>query len=404
MLNPITLVCCRVYQAVFTLAARLLPWRKAELIMGEGSLSRVTELLRREGVNKPMVVTGPLLKRTGLADRLLSVLDENGMPCALFSDVEANPSVNTAEAIALQYQKNNCSGFVAFGGGSPMDAAKAAAARIAMPRKSVRQLGGLLKVRNKIPVFVAIPTTAGTGSETTIAAVVTDPDTHRKYALMDLHLIPRYAVLDPALTLGLPPAVTAATGIDALTHAVEAYLCWTNNTAESRRAAQEAVTTIFANLEAAYRDGQNLEARMNMLYAAYQAGYAFTRAGVGNVHAIAHTLGGLYHTPHGLANAVLLPIVLEDYGKAVHKKLARLAALTGTASGQNDAENARAFIQAIRELNRRMGLPTGFDYIKEDDIAQMTAWALSEANPVYPVPVVYDKARCRRVIERLRRE
>ena len=221
---------------------------------------------------------------------------------------------------------------------------------------------------------------------------------------MDLHLVPKYAIFDPEMTRELPPKITAATGMDALTHAVEAYVCWTYNTKESIRLAEEAVCAVFQYLERAYRDGNDMEARTQMLIAAYKAGFAFTRAGVGNVHAIAHTLGGLYNTPHGLANAVILPIVLEDYGAAVEKKLAHLAELTGVRVTGSNAEKAKAFVDEIRAMNRRMDIPTGFAFIREQDIPQMIEWALAEANPVYPVPVVYDEKRCEKVIRRIMAE
>jgi len=220
---------------------------------------------------------------------------------------------------------------------------------------------------------------------------------------MDLSLIPHFAILDPDLTLGLPPFITAPTGMDAMTHAVEAFLCWTYNTKESKRFAVEAIELIFKYLERAYQNGADVEAREAMLEAAYKAGFAFTRAGVGNVHAIAHTLGGLYNTPHGVANAVILPVVLRDYGAKAHAKLAFLAKVAGledeTAS---DAFNAERFIAAIEGMNERMGIPKGFDFIKDEDIDQMIAWALKECNPIYPVPVIYDAKHCRRIIESVR--
>jgi ferredoxin len=183
---------------------------------------------------------------------------------------------------------------------------------------------------------------------------------------------------------------------------VEAYLCWTYNTKESIQFALDAVKIIFANLEKVYADGNNIEAREAMLLASYKAGFAFTRAGVGNVHAIAHTLGGLYKTPHGLANAVILPKVLEDYGKNVHKKLARLAEAAGlVAGGKTSAVKARVFIDAIYAMNDRMGIPRGFDCIKSKDIPQMIKWASRESNPLYPVPVIYNKKRFGKVIESL---
>ena len=390
----------RSFQAVFNVGARFLYWRKPIPISGVGSIQKIPELLKKEKVNKVMIVTGPTVGKK-LAPKILAELDRAGIAYEMFAEVEANPSVNTVNRIQKLYLEKACEGFIAIGGGSPMDAAKAAAARVVRPGTELGQMAGLLKVKKKLPPFIAVPTTAGTGSETTIAAVITDDETHHKYALMDLHLVPKYAVLDPEMTRGLPPKITAATGMDALTHAVEAYVCWTYNTDESIRLAEEAVCEIFRYLEQAYRNGDDMEARTQMLIASFKAGFAFTRAGVGNVHAIAHTLGGLYNTPHGLANAVILPIVLEDYGAAVEEKLAHLAELTGVRFTGTDAEKARAFIDEIRTMNRRMDIPTGFNFIREEDIPQMVRWALAEANPVYPVPVVYDKKRCERVIRRI---
>lgn len=390
----------RSFQAVFNVGARCLVWRRPIPVSGPGSICQIPGILKKEKVTKAMVVTGPNVGKK-LAPKILAELDRAGISYITFMEVESNPSVNTVNRIQKLYLDNACDGFIAIGGGSPMDAAKAAAARVVRPNTEVGKMAGLLKVGKKLPPFLAVPTTAGTGSETTIAAVITDSETHHKYALMDLHLVPKYAILDPEMTRELPKKVTSTTGMDALTHAVEAYLCWTYNTNESIRLAEEAVCEIFRYLEPAYRDGDDMEARTQMLIAAYKAGFAFTRAGVGNVHAIAHTLGGLYNTPHGLANAVILPIVLEDYGEAVYEKLAHLAELTGVKYSGTDAEKAKAFIDEIRAMNRRMEIPTGFDFIQEKDIPQMVEWALAEANPVYPVPVVYDKKRCEAVIRRI---
>ena len=400
MISPMQLY-CRAFQAVFNVGARLLRWRMPSVESGAGSVSRIPALLREQNAGRPMIVTGPRVRKLLLPD-ILRALDAAGIDYQIFSDVENNPTSDTCERIRDTYITSGCDSFLAVGGGSPMDAAKAAAALLVRPGRSVQALSGLLKVRRAIPPFIAVPTTAGTGSETTIAAVITDSRTHHKAAIMDLVLVPRCAVLDPVLTAGLPPQTTAATGMDALTHAVEAYLCWTYNTRQSLRLAEEAVTAIFSNLERAYADGSDLAAREAMLNASFKAGFAFTRAGVGNVHAIAHTLGGLYGTAHGLANAVILPVVLEDYGEAVFAKLARLAELVGV-GGTSDAERARGFIAEIRAMNARMGIPDGFDFIRDEDIDTMISWALKEANPVYPVPVIYDRARCRRVIEKLRK-
>ncbi len=390
----------RSFQAVFNIGARCLYWRRPVEVSGTGSIGKIPELLRREKVSKAMIVTGPSVGKK-LAPHITGALENAGISYVMFAEVEANPSVDTVEKIRELYVENGCDGMIALGGGSPMDAAKAAAARVVRPGRTLDQMAGLLRVGKKLPPFIAVPTTAGTGSETTIAAVITDTATHHKYALMDLNLVPKYAVLDPEMTRGLPPKITATTGMDALTHAVEAYVCWTYNTKESLRCAEEATVDIFRYLERAYKNGDDMEARTKMLIASNKAGFAFTRAGVGNVHAIAHTLGGLYNTPHGLANAVILPIVLEDYGEAVYPKLARLAELTGTAVSGAEKDKAEAFIREIRAMNARMEIPTGFDFIKDKDIPQMITWALKEANPTYPVPVVYDRKRCEKVIRRV---
>jgi alcohol dehydrogenase class IV len=397
------LIYCRVFQWFFNYGAWALPWRKAVPVVGAGSIGRIPGLLEREGVRKPLVVTDPGLVKAGVAGAVTDAMTRAGIALVRYDEVESNPSVDTVNAVQRRYLAEGCDGLVAVGGGSVIDAAKAAGARICFPRRTVHQLGGLLRVWKRLPPLIAVPTTAGTGSETTIAALITDTETHHKYALMDLHLIPRYAVLDPALTVGLPPAISAATGMDALTHAVEAYLCWTYNTRESIRFALEAVRAIFANLERVYKDGGDLEARQAMLLASYKAGFAFTRAGVGNVHAIAHTLGGLYNAPHGLANAVLLPVVLEAYGTVVYRKLARLAEAAGIdVSGSGDAAKARAFIAAVYAMNERMGIPRGFGFIKDEDIPRMIQWADRESNPLYPVPVVFGREQFRAVIEKIR--
>ena len=399
-MDPLKKCYYRSFQFVFNIGARCLPWRKPVVKKGSGSVDGIAKLLIAENMKKPLVVTDATIRKLLVPD-ILASLERAGLSYAVFDAVEPNPTVAVCEQIRELYLAQGCDSFIAVGGGSPIDAAKGAAARIARPKRSLRQMSGLLKVGRKMPPFIAVPTTAGTGSETTIAAVLTDEKDHHKAAVMDLHLVPKYAILDPNLTVGLPSPITAATGMDALTHAVEAYLCWTYNTKESLRNAEEAVGLIFTYLERAYNDGNDLTAREEMLWASFLAGFAFTRAGVGNVHAIAHTLGGLYGTAHGLANAVILPIVLEDYGAKVYKKLARLADEAGI-GGKDDKEKAEAFIAEIRAMNLRMGIPTGFAFIREEDIDTMITWALAEANPVYPVPVIYDRKRCRKVIQTIK--
>lgn len=385
----------RTYQCAFGLGARLLPWRRPETVTGPGSLAHIPALLTKCGTRRPLVAASRRQCADPAFQQMLSRLEGY----ALFSDIQPNPPVSAVEAAAALYRREGCDSLVAVGGGSPMDTAKAAAALLARPDRTLSQLAGLLKVRRPIPPFIAVPTTAGTGSETTIAAVVTGAD-HHKYAVSDLCLIPRCAVLDPLLTVSLPPRTTAETGMDALTHAVEAYLSRFYPTRQTDRLAEEAVVTIFRTLEHACAHGDDVDARQALLTASYQAGAAFTRASVGNVHAIAHTLGGLYGVGHGLANAVLLPVVLRDYGPAAYRKLARLAELVGLPGG-TAGEKADAFIDAILAMNARLGIPTGFSCIREEDLPQMAAWAAKEANPTYPVPVIYDRGRFIRVIRQV---
>ena len=282
-----------------------------------------------------------------------------------------------------------------------MDCAKGAGARISNPKRSINSMRGLFHVRKRLPLLIAVPTTAGTGSETTIAAVITDSETHEKSAINSSKIRPLYAALDPALTTGLPQKITSTTGIDALTHAVEAYIGG-SNTPSTRRNAEKAVKLIFENLETAYNDGKNLEARNNMLLGSFCAGVAFTRAYVGYVHCIAHQLGGLYGVPHGLANAVILPYVLEYYGETAHKPLARLASFAGIGENlKTDKEKAEAFIAEIKAMERRMEIPEKFEQIKEEDIPVIVKRALKEGNPLYPVPKIMTPADCEKVVRSL---
>lgn len=391
----------RIFQFCLTRGEYLMPWRQPELLEGAGSIRRLPALVKSKGFSKVLIVTDGMLPKLGLLNSLYEACAAEGLEYVLFDGAEANPSIENIEAARKAYLDNACQAFIAFGGGSSMDCAKAAAARVAKPRQSIAQMGGTLRVLKRIPTIFAVPTTAGTGSETTIAAVVTDRSTHHKYAIQDLCLIPRYAVLDPELTTGLPPHITSTTGMDALTHAVEAY---TNILApkSTDRLAEKAVKLIFDNLEAVYKDGSNIEGRANMLLASFYAGAAFTRACVGNVHAIAHTLGGLYGTPHGLANAVILPYVMEDFGSAVYYKLARLAELVGI-TGKDDEEKAKAFIAEIRRMNQDMNIIDKFDFIEDKDIPQMVKWAMKEANPIYPVPVIWGTKEFTDTIQRLRK-
>ena len=391
----------RIYQKVLFLAMCFMNWKEPELIEGENAILKLPSFIKNKCINKVLVVTDKGLMGLHLLDPLFDELKKEGVEYVVFDGVQPNPTIPNIEDCKQVYLDNNCEGIIAFGGGSPMDCAKAAAARVVKPKQSVRKMRGYLKVSKKLPPFFAVPTTAGTGSETTVAAVVTDPETHEKNAISDPCLRPKYAVLDPALTTGLPPHITSTTGMDALTHAVEAYI-GKSNVKSTIRYSENAVKLIHANLEKAYNNGKDIEARENMLKASFYAGSAFTRAFVGYVHAIAHNLGGMYNTPHGLANAVILPYVLEWYGSSVYKPLARLADLINlTDKSLSNEEKAKAYIDEIIKMNKAMNIPEKFDFIKEEDIPTLVKRALKEGNPGYPVPKIMKPSDCEQVIRML---
>lgn len=382
-MNPLKKAYCRIFQFAFHAALPILPYREPEI---HNSITDIGPLLQKLNVKSVLLVTDSFLRSSGITASLEQLVQDNHIHCAIYDKTCANPTVHNVEEALEMYKKEKCECLIAFGGGSSMDCAKAVGARVAYPEKSLDQLKGLSKVSRKIPTLIAIPTTAGTGSEVTVTAVITDSEKKHKYTMNSFTLIPSYAVLDPEVTYTLPPSLTATTGMDALTHAVEAYIGGSTSK-ETRRLALEAVTLIFENIETAYKDGTNRTARENMLHAAYKAGIAFSKSYVGYIHAIAHSLGGQYNIAHGLANSVLMPIVLEEYGKCAHKKLHELAIAAGVAS-ESDAHEAAAqkMIQAIKELNQKMNIPSTFSEIKKEDIPQMAKHADKEANPLYPVP------------------
>ena len=382
-MNPIKAIYCRSVQAVLRAALPVLPYREPQVFHSCGELSTV---FQKENIRRVLIVTDAGIVRSGIAAQLEAVLDEDDISYAVYDQTRPNPTVVNVEQALSLYRRYRCQALIAIGGGSSMDCAKAVGARLARPGTPLGKLKGTLRILRPLPTLIAIPTTAGTGSETTLAAVITDTQAQHKYVMNDFVLIPKYAVLDARLTLSLPPHLTATTGMDALTHAVEAYI-GRSTTRQTRQEALEATRLVFANVERAYRNGKDYEARSNMLTAAYRAGIAFSRSYVGYVHAVAHSLGGQYNIPHGLANAVLLPYVLESYGSCIHRKLHDLAVAAGVASPQEeDAGAAAKFIRAICQLNARMGIPETLEGIHPEDIPVMAAHAEKEANPLYPVP------------------
>ena len=383
----------RPFQTGMKLAMYALPWRIPKTLEGAGAIKKLPAFVKEKGHRKVFIVTDKTLMDLHLLDSMLAAMDEIQLPYVLFDKVTPNPTdVCVEEGVAL-YKNNQCDSIIAFGGGSPMDCAKGIAARIARPNKSVKQLQGVLRVLRPVPTIFAVPTTAGTGSETTIAAVITCVKDHHKASINDIFLMPKYAVLDPELTVGLPPHITSTTGMDALSHAVEAYTNNTYNTPLEKDFCKKAVKLIYENLYAAYEDGSNLEARQNMQLGAFYAGRGFSRGCVGYVHAIGHALGGLYGTPHGVAMATLLPMVMKQYGKATHLRLAELYDASGMDRGAHTTEEkATAFIAWIDEMNQRMNIPKYPPVLEAKDIDEIAERAYKEGNPLYPTPVTWSKA------------
>ncbi len=378
---------CRVFQTAFRLALPVLPYKTPKVLQ---RVDQVPGLLKSCGIDRVLLVTDAAITSLGLTQPLLKALEENGIFCAVYDGTVANPTTENVEQARRVYEENGCRALIGFGGGSSIDCAKIVGARIVKPRQPVPKMKGLLKVHHKLPLLIAVPTTAGTGSETTLAAVITDGETRHKFPINDFVLIPPYAVLDPEVTRSLPPSLTATTGMDALTHVVEAFIGH-STTKQTRRDAVEAVRLIFENLPAACANGEDMTARTNMLRASFLAGAAFTKSYVGYCHAVAHSLGGRYNIPHGLANAVLLPVTLRAYGEAVYPKLKALAVQVGLC-GENTGEETAAhrFIEKIESMNRAMNIPATLAGIQTQDIPALARQADREANPLYPVPRLMD--------------
>ncbi|QDP02926.1 iron-containing alcohol dehydrogenase [Thalassotalea sp. PS06] len=391
----------RLYQFGLKLFVLVFPFPKPKLYQGSEGLQDWAKTIKDKGETKLLLVTDETLVNLGVINPVIAALENEQISYSLFSQVQPNPTIANVEHGLQQYLDNQCQAIVAIGGGSVMDCAKLIGARAVKPKKSVKQLKGLFKILKKLPPFYAIPTTAGTGSETTIVAVISDPEVQQKYAVTDLVLAPKAAILVPELTTGLPGHITATTGMDALTHAIESYI-GNNATPFTKKRSLVACKLIFVNLPKAYANGSDTQARLAMLQGSFYAGEAFTRASVGYVHAIAHQLGAIYNTPHGLANSVILPKVLRWYGKSVVRKLAEISDHCALASPSKTAtEKAQGVIELIESMNQEMAIPNQLSEVQNQDIDQIVDAALKEAQLDYPVPKFMEKADCRGVVEKL---
>jgi len=382
-MNIFKKIYCRTFQGVMRLVLPMMPYREPQTLE---NVFEIPSVLKEKNISKVLVLTDKGIVDLGLNKSLNRALRDNSIKFELFSDVVPNPTTDVIEKVVELYNSSSCQAIIALGGGSVIDCAKGVGARVANPNKSLGKMKGLLKVKGTLPPLFAIPTTAGTGSETTVSAVITDTTTHHKYVINDFDLIPHYAVLDADLTTQLPLSLTATTGMDALTHAVEAFI-GNSTTENTRKNALEAARLIFENLPRVCEDGKNVRARSQMLKASYLAGLAFTRSYVGYVHAIAHSLGGKYGTAHGLANAVIMPYVLSEYGSTIYKKIKIMAVYCNIARPYDNEQLATSkFINKIIEMNETYGIPKTFDFIVDEDIPDMAKKADAEANPLYPVP------------------
>lgn len=388
------------------LAMHVIPWKKPIVANYPGAVGAIPAALAADGLTKVLVVTDRGVLNAGLLNCLTAALAQAGVGYEIYSDVKANPTIPNCLAGLKRFRQCRADGIIAVGGGSAMDCSKMIAALAAVPDGSEKKLGGLFRVtllqKRPLPTLYCVPTTAGTGSETTIVAVVTDPDTHAKYTVMDLPLIPKRVFLDADLTLSLPEKVTAQSGMDALVHAVEAYLNSYMSTNETRQQALSAVQLIFHYLPRAFANGKDMEARDHMMTAAFLAGQAFGRATVGYAHSIAHAVGGEFNLPHGALTGIVMPPLLEWYGEAAVPRLAELADAIGVATpGDSAAGKARTFIREVYDLRRELELPETLPAMTEAQRRLICERAIREANPLYPVPRIMNERECRHFVQML---
>lgn len=385
---------------VVTWLLRLLPRNAPVVYKGPGSALVLAEQVAVLGINKVLIVTDDFLGKSGILDGIKQQLDKDGVAFAIFDGVLPDPAFDQVQAGEALLRTEACEAVLAVGGGSVLDAAKMIALLHTNPG-DLKFFDGIQKAKNPGLTLFAIPTTAGTGSEITLASVITDPVSHRKVPIADSKLIPGYIALDAEIMKGMPPGITAATGMDALTHAVESYLSKASS-ASSALQAKAAIRLIFNHLTSAWHDGNNMAARDAMALAAFYAGAAFGRTSVGYVHGVAHQLGRICHTPHGNANAMVLPEVLAAYGNCIHPKLAELAILVGLGA-ETDAQAtlAQKFIQSIIDMRAELELPLKPEGLQASDIPGIVEEALKEAGDLYPVPRYMSEAEITAIVRGL---
>ena len=390
----------RVRQAIFSPIQKTQLYMQTRMIKGEHALLDLVDVLKEKHLTHYMIVTTPGFIKRGTLQSFFEALTQNDIQYSIFHDVKPDPEISDVEKLKEMFIKDGCQALIAIGGGSAIDCSKAALACVPMKNLDVKTVLHTGRVSKQLPLLIAVPTTAGTGSEVTAGAVITDPIKKRKYALSHLFLIPKYAVLDASLLTSLPAKMTAYSGMDALTHAIEAYInCFNNH--KTNEYALCAIKSIFQYLVPSFEDGLNMQYRLELLEASYNAGVAISNNYVGYVHAIAHGIGGMYHLQHGMINAIILPIVLEEYGGAVVGKLAKIADVVGI-TGATDQDKSKQFIQKLKELNHIFSIPTSISEVQNEDIHYLATGAEKEGNPTYPTPVTWNVAQFEKVIRKIK--
>lgn len=390
----------RVRQAIFSPIQKTQLYMQPRMIKGEHALLDLVDVLKEKHLTHYMIVTTPGFIKRGTLQSFFEALTQNDIQYSIFHDVKPDPEISDVEKLKEMFIKDGCQALIAIGGGSVIDCSKAALACVPMKNLDVKTILHTGRVSKQLPLLIAVPTTAGTGSEVTAGAVITDPIKKRKYALSHLFLIPKYAVLDASLLTSLPAKMTAYSGMDALIHAIEAYINCFNNR-KTNEYALCAIKSIFQYLVPSFEDGLNMQYRLELLEASYNAGVAISNNYVGYVHAIAHGIGGMYHLQHGMINAIILPIVLEEYGGAVVGKLAKIADVVGI-TGATDQDKSKQFIQKLKDLNQIFSIPTSIPEIQEEDIHYLATGAEKEGNPTYPTPVTWNVAQFEKVIRKIK--
>ena len=390
----------RIRQALFSPIQKIQLYMQPKMIKGEHALLDLVDVLKEKHLTHYMIVTTPGFIKRGTLQSFFDALNQNDIQYSIFHDVKPDPDISDVEMLKEMYIKDGCQALIAIGGGSVIDCSKAALACVQMKKLDVTTVLHTGRVSKQLPLLIAVPTTAGTGSEVTVGAVITDPIKKRKYAISHLFLIPKYAVLDSSLLVSLPTKMTAYTGMDALTHAIEAYINCFNNR-KTNEYALCAIKSIFQYLVPSFENGLNKHYRLELLEASYNAGVAISNNYVGYVHAIAHGIGGMYHLQHGMINATILPIVLEEYGSAVVGKLAKIADVVGI-TGTTDQDKSKQFIQKLKDLNQIFSIPTSIPEIQEEDIHYLAIGAEKEGNPSYPTPVTWDVEQFEKVIRKIK--